>query len=116
METELQRMYRIHAEVLKAMANPHRLGILDHLRHGEGTVGDLADAMELTISNTSQHLSVLKAAGIVRKRKEGTTCYYRVSTPTIFQAFDCMGKFLIESREDEAEHREFLRSQVLVAP
>jgi len=114
MESQLLRMYRMHAEVLKAMGNPHRLGILDHLRDGEATVGDLAAAMGLTISNASQHLSVLKSANIVRRRKEGTTCYYRVSTPTIFQAFDCMGKFLLESTQDEAEHREYLKSRALV--
>ncbi len=114
MDAQLQRMYRIHSEVLKAMASPHRLGILDVLRRGEATVGELSEAMGMTISNTSQHLAVLKSAGIVRRRKEGTTCFYSVSTPTIFQAFDCMGKFLLESGADQAGHREYLQSHVLV--
>ena len=115
MENERQRMYRLHAEVLKAMGNAHRLAIIDLLREGERPVGDIAESVGLSISNTSQHLTVLKSAGIVRRRKEGTTCYYRVSAPTIFQAFDCLGKVLLEGSEEEVAHREYLQKQIEVA-
>jgi DNA-binding transcriptional ArsR family regulator len=112
-EKEQQRMYRLHAEVLKAMGNPHRLAIIDLLREGERPVGDIAESVGLSISNTSQHLTVLKSVGIVSRRKEGTTCYYRVATPTIFHAFDCLGKVLLEGTEDEVAHREYLQKQEL---
>jgi len=113
-ETERQRMYRLHAEVLKAMGNPHRLAVIDLLREGERTVGDIAEAVGLSISNTSQHLTVLKSVGIVQRRKEGTTCFYRVTAPAIFQAFDCLGKVLLEGTEDEVAHREYLKKRVMV--
>ena len=113
MDTDRTRMYRLHAEVCKAMGNPHRLELLDVLRDGEMTVGDLADAAGLSVSNTSQHLSVLKSAGVVRRRKEGTTCWYRVASQAIYQAFECMGRILLEGREDEARHREYLQKQMV---
>jgi len=111
MKSEKERMYQLHAEICKAMGNPHRLALLDALRHGEKAVGDLAEELGLTVSNTSQHLSVLKAAGIVKRRKDGTTCYYRVATEAIFDAFDCMGRIMLEGHEEEAEHLEYLKRQ-----
>lgn len=113
MDTDRTRMYNLHADICRAMSNPHRLALLDLLRDGEQTVGDLADEAGLTVSNTSQHLSVLKSAGIVKRRKEGTTCYYRVASEAIFQAFDCMARILLEGSEDEAKHREYLKKHVL---
>ena len=111
MKAEKERMYQLHSEICKAMANPHRLALLDALRNGEKAVSDLADELDLTVSNTSQHLSVLKSAGIVKRRKDGTTCFYRVASEAIFQAFDCMGKILLEGREDEVQHMEYLKRQ-----
>jgi len=112
MNAKQERMYRLHAEVCKAMGNPHRLAILDLLRSGEMTVGELTEALGRSISNTSQHLTVLKSAGMVRCRKEGTTCYYSVSSPAIFTAFDCMGKILLEGTAEKAEHRKFLQDMI----
>jgi ArsR family transcriptional regulator len=106
-------MYRLHSEVCKAMGHPSRLAILDLLREGEVTVGALSEALGRSISNTSQHLSVLKSAGLVTCRKEGTTCYYQVSTPAIFKAFDCMGEILFEGSRDQADHRDYLRRHIL---
>ena len=83
MEPDRERMYRLHAEVCKALANPQRLAIIDLLRAGEVPVGEHADSLGRSISNTSQHLAVLKGAGLVKCRKEGTTCYYSASTPKI---------------------------------
>ncbi|MFO7768261.1 MAG: metalloregulator ArsR/SmtB family transcription factor, partial [bacterium] len=67
MDAEKERMYQLHSEICKAMANPHRLALVDALRDGEKAVGDLAEELDLTVSNTSQHLSVLKSAGIVKR-------------------------------------------------
>ncbi len=114
MEPDRERMYRLHAEVCKAMANPQRLAIIDLLRAGEVPVGELADALGRSISNTSQHLAVLKSARLVKCRKEGTTCYYSAFTPKIFKAFECMAEILYEGTSEAAEHREYLKTQVLV--
>ncbi|MFC1595373.1 ArsR/SmtB family transcription factor [Gemmatimonadota bacterium] len=114
MDPDHQRMYQYYSEVCKAMSNPQRLAIIDILRKGEVPVGGLADHLGRSISNTSQHLAVLKSARLVKCRKEGTTCYYSVSTPAIFKAFDCMAQIIFDGMTDRAEHREYLKSQVLV--
>jgi DNA-binding transcriptional ArsR family regulator len=113
MEPDRERMYRLHAEVCKALANPQRLAIIDLLRSGEVSVGEIAEVLGRSISNTSQHLAVLKSSGLVRCRKEGTTCYYSVSTRKVFKAFECLGEILYEGTAERAEHREYLETQVL---
>ncbi|MFC1499534.1 ArsR/SmtB family transcription factor [Candidatus Zixiibacteriota bacterium] len=114
MDPDRQRLYQYYSEVCKAMSNPQRLAIIDILRQGEVPVGNLADQLGRSISNTSQHLAVLKSARLVKCRKEGTTCYYSVSTPAIFKAFDCMAQIIFDGMTDRAENREYLKSQVLV--
>ena len=82
-------IYEQFARIGKSVSSPKRLELLDLLCQGERTVEVLANESGLTIANTSQHLAVLKSARLVKCRKEGTTCYYSVSTPAIFKAFDC---------------------------
>ena len=111
MDPDRERMYSLQSEVCKAMGNPHRLAILDFLRDGEMTVGELSEALGRSISNTSQHLTVLKSAGMVKCRKEGTTCHYRVSSPAIFKAFDCMENVLLEGAAEKTANLAFLQER-----
>ncbi len=111
MDPDRERMYSLQSEVCKAMGNPHRLAILDFLRDGEMTVGAISEALGRSISNTSQHLTVLKSAGMVKCRKEGTTCHYRVSSPAIFKAFDCMENVLLEGAAEKTAHLEYLQGR-----
>jgi len=66
-------------EMLKALANPHRLMILCQLIAGERTVGDLAAALDLRVSTMSQHLGLLRRDGLVAARREGQTIRYRLA-------------------------------------
>jgi len=65
-------------EVFKALANPIRLSIMHALSHEELSVGDLSRALELSISATSQQLSVLRRLKLVAGRDEGRFTFYRV--------------------------------------
>ena len=60
----------------KVLAESARLGILSCLRDGEMTVGELVEATGLGQANVSKHLAVLRAAGLVRPRREGMNVYY----------------------------------------
>jgi rhodanese-related sulfurtransferase/DNA-binding transcriptional ArsR family regulator len=73
------------ARVAKAIANPHRLELVDLLAQGERSVEELANEADLSIANTSQHLQALRDAHIVATRKEGLRVYYRLATPEIFR-------------------------------
>ena len=68
------------ARLLTALANKHRLAILCELVEGERSVGTLVDSVGLAQSALSQHLSILRAAGIVATRRDAQTIYYRLAS------------------------------------
>lgn len=80
--------YRVHAELCKVLTDPKRLMILDALRHGERSVGELAETIGAALPNASQHLAVMRNAGLVDSRRVGTTIIYRLAEPTIVVACD----------------------------
>jgi rhodanese-related sulfurtransferase/DNA-binding transcriptional ArsR family regulator len=73
------------AQIAKAVANAHRLEILDLLAQGERSVESLAQETALSVANTSQHLQALKNAHLVASRKEGLRVYYRLTEPDVFR-------------------------------
>jgi len=87
------------AERFKALAEPARLEILNCLRGGEMTVGELVEATELGQANVSKHLQLLYALGFVRRRKEGLFVYYSLPDKGILQLCDLMcGRLEAEAR------------------
>jgi ArsR family transcriptional regulator len=76
------------AEFFKALAHPLRIHILDELRQGELSVGQLRDILEVETPNVSQQLAVLRGKNLVRTRKDGNTVYYRVADPAVFALLD----------------------------
>ena len=66
------------AERLKALSDPHRLKILNALRYGELTVGDIAELLEAEVVTISHHLKIMKYANLVEVRREGRFMYYRL--------------------------------------
>jgi DNA-binding transcriptional ArsR family regulator len=80
--------YRLHAEVCRVLTDPKRLMLLGLLRAGERSVGELAVAIGAALPNASQHLAVLRSAGLVDGRRIGTTVVYRLAEPTISDACD----------------------------
>lgn len=66
------------ARRFRAVGEPMRIRLLDQLRDGEATVGELSEALGASQQNVSKHLSVLAEAGILGRRKDGTHVYYRI--------------------------------------
>jgi DNA-binding transcriptional ArsR family regulator len=77
------------AEILKALAHPSRLFIVEKLSAGQQCVGDLTVAIGVDISTVSKHLSILKSAGIVKDEKRGSQVFYSLRIPCILRFFDC---------------------------
>ncbi len=73
------------AERFAALAVPMRLRLLNALRRGEKSVGDLADETGAGQANTSKHLQLLLQQGFIARRKEGTTTWYRVADPAVYE-------------------------------
>lgn len=80
--------YRRHAELCKVLTDPKRLALLDALRTDDRSVGELAEAIGATLANTSQHLAVMRSAGLVEGHRDGTTVRYRIAEPAITAACD----------------------------
>jgi rhodanese-related sulfurtransferase/DNA-binding transcriptional ArsR family regulator len=79
------RLYGQLARVGKALANPHRLELLELLAQGERTVDSLATETEMSIASASQHLQALRAGGLVESRKQGLFVHYRLADPTVLE-------------------------------
>jgi ArsR family transcriptional regulator len=76
------------ADVLKSLAQPTRLKIIDFLRDGERCVCEIFPAIDEEQSNTSRHLSHMQTHGILSRRKEGVKIYYAVKHPEVFEIID----------------------------
>jgi len=72
------------ASFLKVLADPTRLRILHALQGGERCVSDLLAELPCTQANVSKHLALLRTAGIVEFRRQGTQVYYRIADPAVF--------------------------------
>lgn len=83
-------LYAQFARLGKALANPHRLELLDLLAQSERTVEELAEEASLPIANASQHLQVLRAAQLVEVRREGLYAYYRLADERVFRAWQSL--------------------------
>lgn len=94
------RISELHAEVCKTLGSPVRIEILNSLRDGEKTVGQLSEELKLRQANVSQHLAVLRQRQVVATRKEGTSIYYRVSNPKINQACQLMREVLLDQLKE----------------
>ena len=89
--------------VCKAVANSTRLHILDVLRDGEKCVCELLPLLEMEQSNVSQHLNILKNAGIVTSRKKGQHVLYQVRNDKIFDVMDALDSMLVDELEEASE-------------
>jgi rhodanese-related sulfurtransferase/predicted transcriptional regulator len=78
------------ARIGKAVANPHRLELLDLLAQGERRVEDLAAETALSVANASQHLQALRQAGLVETRRAGTSIYYRLADDRVFRLWQAI--------------------------
>ena len=89
-------VYRLHAEVCKTLSHAKRLEILDLLRDDEMSVGDIVKKMNVSKANVSQHLAILRKAGILKTRREGLTIFYSISSAKVTRACDLMREVLLE--------------------
>jgi DNA-binding transcriptional ArsR family regulator len=81
-------LHGFKAELFKALGHPVRVHILELLRVSERTVSELQVQLEIEASSVSQQLAVLRSRQLVVGRKEGTSVYYRVADPQVFDLLD----------------------------
>lgn len=76
-----------YAAVGRALADPKRLCVLESLAAGELSVSDLSTRVGCQVPNMSQHLAVLRSAGLVTTRRDGNTIFYRLADPRVIEAY-----------------------------
>jgi len=80
------RIYEMQAKICKSFANPTRIRILDLLAKDELTVTELQQELNITVPNVSQHLAVLKNAGVIKTRRDGKQIYCSLAIPEVKEA------------------------------
>jgi ArsR family transcriptional regulator len=95
--------YVARAAVIKAMAHPTRLFIVDELSRGERCVCELTEMVGVDVSTISKHLSVLKNAGIVQDDKRGSQVFYSLLVPCVLNFFSCVESVLEARGKARAE-------------
>lgn len=100
---DLRPLFRMHAELCRALANEHRQAILHAICSDEKCVGDIATEIGISVHNVSQHLRVLKERRLVASRKEGQTVYYRVTNQKFMEACALIRQALVEQHQAQGE-------------
>ena len=75
------------AAIARALADPKRLCVVERLANGERSVSDLSRDIGCQVPNMSQHLSVLRSAGLVVSRRDGSTVFYRLADERVLEAY-----------------------------
>ncbi|MGW8311913.1 MAG: ArsR/SmtB family transcription factor [Desulfuromonadales bacterium] len=102
MDNDRKAILNARAKVLKAMAHPTRLFIIEELAKGERCVCELTELIGADISTVSKHLSVLKQAGVVLDDKRGNQVFYSLRVPCILNFFGCVESVLESNAREHA--------------
>jgi len=91
MDAKTQALFEARAKIVKAMAHPTRLFIVDQLAgEQEKCVRELTELIGSDMSTVSKHLATLRSAGIVQDEKRGSQVYYRLRVPCVLNFFQCV--------------------------
>jgi DNA-binding transcriptional ArsR family regulator len=95
MDAKAKAKYESRARIIKAMAHPTRLFIVDELaKNGERCVCELTEMVGVDMSTVSRHLAVLKGVGIIEDDKRGAQVYYRLRVRCVLNFFECVESVL----------------------
>ncbi len=97
--------YELRAHVIKALAHPMRLQIIDELlQHDAVCVCEMVAKLGESQSSVSKHLSILREAGFVERRKEGLQVYYSIKAECVGQFIQCIDRLLLLDLEERSLH------------
>lgn len=100
-----RELFELHATLCKAIADPTRLLIIEALRNGPRTVGELRGALGLSQSNVSQHLAILRQRMVVRGRRDGSHVLYSLSNTKVLQAVDLLREVMADGLAEQERLR-----------
>lgn len=100
MDAKTKALFEARARIIKAMAHPTRLFIVDELFRGEQCVCELQEKIGSDMSTVSKHLSILRSAGIIADEKRGNQVYYTLRVPCVMNFFGCVESVLKTSAHE----------------
>ncbi len=107
MKDSIKPRYEARAKILKAMAHPSRLLIIEELQKQERCVNELTEMVGADVSTVSKHLSVLKNAGLVTDEKRANCIYYTLRCTCILDFIGCVEDVLAANAE---EHKKIMKT------
>lgn len=111
-----QEVFKLHADLLKALAHPRRLEIINLLKDQELSVSDLQEMLGLPQANLSQHLMLLRKHGVVVDHKEGKQVFYKIAHKNFVKACDLVRQVLVEQYDDSPLAKHLRVDVVKLAP
>ena len=96
------RAIQLKSEVLKALAQPTRLKILELLRNGERCICEIVPAINGEQSNISRHISVMQKSNLITTRKDGVKVMVKVRDPRVFEILDTVGLLLKAQMQEQS--------------
>ena len=103
MDSKTQARFELRAKIIKAMAHPTRLFIVDELSRGEKCVCELTEMIGADMSTVSKHLSILKNVGIVQDEKRGLQVFYTLKISCVLNFFSCVEGVLKSNVREQME-------------
>ncbi len=105
----MEKLYELQADICKIFSNPKRLEIINALKDGEMSAGELIEKTGVNKVNLSQHMAVLRTRGVVRTRREGINIFYEIASPKIVDACNLMREVLMEQLHEKGRLASALR-------
>ena len=98
-----EMVFKSKADFLRSLAHPARLAIIEHLKKGESTVGDMVSALGMEQSGLSKHLAILRQTGILVSRQEKINVYYSIRDRDIFNILRPIAEILRKRLRESTE-------------
>jgi ArsR family transcriptional regulator len=90
------------AAILKALAHPDRVAVFEFLAGGDRTVTEIAEFLGAKPANTSRHLALMKAVGLIESRKDGLNVHYSIRMPCLLSMLECMDEAVCVWADEQA--------------
>ncbi|MBD3219069.1 MAG: metalloregulator ArsR/SmtB family transcription factor [candidate division Zixibacteria bacterium] len=101
MDKKTKNLFEARAKIIKALAHPARLFIVDQLSHGEKCVCELTEMIGSDVSTISKHLGILRNNGIISYEKRGTQVFYSLRVPCVLNFFSCVESVISSNAREQ---------------
>jgi ArsR family transcriptional regulator len=110
-EAPEKRIYYLQAEFCKTLSHPVRVEIIDHLKGGEKSVGELLSLTGIGKTSLAQHLAVMRQRRVLATRKEGASVIYRIANSKVIAACNIVREALIDQLTEDEKTRQLMKAQ-----